>query len=185
MSAISSDESTDQRLSLLTNWVKQHISTPVERIERASQDASFRRYFRVHGRRGTSIAMDSPPELIPLAPFIARARLLRGAGINVPKIMASNEDQGFALLSDLGNTTYLQALAGDPALADRLYGDAIHVLLALQLKLPTDDLPHYDEALLRTELSIFREWLLDEHTSWRLVIRARDIGLMPCTMVQS
>lgn len=167
MSAISSDDSNDQRLSLLTNWVKQHISTPVERIDVASQDASFRRYFRIHGRRGTSIAMDSPPQLIPLAPFIARARLLRGAGINVPKIMASNEEQGFALLSDLGYTTYLQALADAPELADRLYGDAIHVLLALQLKLPTDDLPPYDEALLRTELGIFHEWLVGTHLGLR------------------
>ncbi|MFK8015154.1 MAG: aminoglycoside phosphotransferase family protein [Gammaproteobacteria bacterium] len=139
------------------------MSGPLLGHDVASADASFRRYFRLQSRRGTLIAMDSPPDLYPLEGFVDVARRLRKVGVHAPTVHAADLAEGFALLSDLGQTTYLQALVADDRQADRLYGDAIHVLVTMQVKLATDGLPAYDDALLRTELNIFREWLLKRH----------------------
>ncbi|MEM6639340.1 MAG: phosphotransferase [Pseudomonadota bacterium] len=158
----------DKRLSLLSNWVEQHLPGKVERIEPASSDASFRRYFRVIHRRGSRIAMDSPPDREPLDRFITLAGKLRACGLRAPRVYASDAEHGFALLSDLGPQTYLDVLTQAPGRADALYGDAIHRLVTLQLRMQADDLPRYDEALLRRELDIFREWLIERHLDVRL-----------------
>ncbi len=147
----------------------------VLRIEPASADASFRRYFRIVHKRGSHIAMDSPPEKEALGRFIALARRLRNSGLKAPRVLAADTDSGFALLSDLGRHTYLDILNSEPARADALYGDAIHRLVTLQLRVDPADLPAYDEALLRTELGIFDEWLLDHHLGLTLSSDERSI----------
>ncbi|MFK7886608.1 MAG: aminoglycoside phosphotransferase family protein [Gammaproteobacteria bacterium] len=168
MTASDTGQSVDERLSLLTNWAKQHILSPIVTIEPASADASFRRYFRIVHKRGSVIAMDSPPEQEPLNGFIAIARQLRAGGLRAPRVLASDLGSGFALLSDLGPSTYLNVLTEDAELADELYGDAIHRLVGLQQRLDSSALPPYDEALLRTELGIFTEWLLGKHLNIQL-----------------
>lgn len=84
------------------------------------------------------------------------AGLLASAGVHVPQVLAADIEQGFLILDDLGRQTYLDVI--DPDNADALFDDAIEALL-LQQRLPLDqDLPHYDEALLRRELQLFPEW---------------------------
>jgi N-acetylmuramate 1-kinase len=84
------------------------------------------------------------------------AGLLQGAGVNVPAIHARSLSEGFLLLSDLGTTTYLEAL--DTASADRLYGDAITALVRIQLASSPGALPEYSRALLLAELQLFPDW---------------------------
>jgi hypothetical protein len=85
----------------------------------------------------------------------------------VPEIVAQDVAQGFLLLSDLGSTTYLQALnegsETSPPLANRLYGDAVAGLLQIQLASRPGVLPAYDEALLLRELHLFPDWYLARH----------------------
>lgn len=166
------DHSADERLSLLTIWAQKHIPGPLERIEPASADASFRRYFRVFFPAGTAIAMDAPPPQESLGPFLDVAARLREAGVAAPDVLASDARRGFALLTDLGATTYLAALAGPAADADRLYGDAIRTLVTMQAGTRTDGLPPYDEALLRREMALFRDWLVVRHLG--LTLSAAD-----------
>jgi aminoglycoside/choline kinase family phosphotransferase len=61
----------------------------------------------------------------------------------------------------LGNTTYLQALAAENAA--RLYGAATDALIEIQLASKENELPPYDEALLRRELNLFPEWYIAKH----------------------
>ena len=123
----------------------------------ASRDASFRRYFRVAlPSGGTRIAMDAPPEKEDCRPFVHAAGLLQAAGVHVPAVHAQDLAAGFLLLSDLGTTTYLEALAaGD---ADRLYGDAIAALVRIQLASRPGALPEYGRELLLAELRLFPDW---------------------------
>src|SRR5687767_10206767 len=53
----------------------------------ASADASFRRYFRIAGARGSFIVMDAPPTHEDVTPFVHVARLARDAGLNAPAIV--------------------------------------------------------------------------------------------------
>lgn len=150
----------DPRLAALLNWLRHGLGHPVAHIEPASQDASFRRYFRAWIGDRTFIAMDAPPPRENLRPFLKVAELLRGAGLETPAIHAADPEQGFALLGDFGTQSYLDHL--DDARADALYSDALAALVRLQTRLDPNnlDLPAYDARLLRTELGIFREWLL-------------------------
>lgn len=134
-------------------------------MEPASADASFRRYFRafIDGEALPRIVMDAPVEHEDCRPFVHVAGLLQGAGINAPRILASDLDRGFLLLTDLGRTTYLQALRADPASADTLYRAAIGALVRMQANTPAGSLAPYDEALLMREMRLFPDWYMVRH----------------------
>ena len=155
------------RTALLSDWIQQmfrpQFAEEELRIEPASADASFRRYFRVHlPDETTRIIMDAPPDKEDCRPFVDIAALFRQAGVNVPEVLAQDLEQGFLLLSDLGSTTYLQAMA-DRRAAPQLYRDANSALLALQLASRPGLLPDYDQALLQRELALFPDWYLARH----------------------
>ena len=152
------------RTTLLQNWLAQHFScTPAQiKLTPASADASFRRYFRLQlADGGTRIIMDAPPELEDCRPFLKVAAVFREAGVHVPEVYAENLEQGFLLLSDLGNTTYLQAL--DASSAPALYRDANTALIAIQRASRPGVLPAYDRALLERELNLFPDWYIGRH----------------------
>jgi aminoglycoside/choline kinase family phosphotransferase len=145
------------RLQLLENWLQKQFPGQMFTVEPASADASFRRYFRVMSGDKTWIVMDAPPEHEDCAPFVYVAQLLTGT-VHVPEIIARDAAQGFLLLSDLGGTTYLQALTSQPEAAIGLYAAATDALVQMQLIPQLEGLPVYDEKLLRFELSLFPDW---------------------------
>ena len=154
----------DARLAALSRWVAGIVAGRHCDIRPASADASFRRYFRVRLKDGTSyIVMDAPPDKEDSRPYIEVARRLRGLGLNVPEVLAEDTAQGFLLITDLGSQSYLDAL--NPESVERLYGDALAALVVLQAGIHTDSsfLPPYDAALLQREMELFREWFLGRH----------------------
>lgn len=152
-----------ERIQLLENWVKEQFPAMPFTMQAASADASFRRYFRISFADQTLIVMDAPPQHEDCKPFLRVAEILAAAGVHVPKILAQNLEQGFLLLSDLGNTTFLQALNDQRDIADHLYGDAMDALIKMQLSQQTEGLPDYDEALLLRELNLFPDWYIAKH----------------------
>lgn len=124
----------------------------------ASSDASFRRYWRLFHGGTTRVLMDAPPDLEDCGRFADLSRRFRAIGLNTPEIHAENRADGFLMLTDFGHRVYLGELTEDTA--DRLYGDALGALAVIQAFGPTDGLPSYDEAFLRRELGLFREWFL-------------------------
>ena len=52
-----------------------------------SQDASFRRYWRLQQRGSSLMLMDAPPPEKPVTEFAAIARYLRGRGLHAPEII--------------------------------------------------------------------------------------------------
>ena len=148
------------RAEQLRRWLAVTLEGGDFSIAPASDDASFRRYFRI--QRGEAqpslVAMDAPPDKENCGPFVHVAHLLAEAGVHVPKIHAQDLEQGFLLLSDLGNTTYLDAL--DEHNAGRLYEDALDALLRIQQASRPGLLPDYDRALLEKELRLFPDWYI-------------------------
>jgi len=162
----------DDRIRALDAWLRSTLPGADFRLESASSDASFRRYFRVFLGAGTRIAMDAPPGREDSRPFLHVARLLQEAGLNAPRVFAHDLAQGFLLLSDLGTRSYLAALReGD---ADRLFGDATSALVRWQAATRPGELPEYDEALLRRELALFPEWYLGRHLGVQLAPGERE-----------
>lgn len=157
----------DARLEALERWLRVELRDAPFRLTPASEDASFRRYFRATLDDGSSfVAMDAPPDKEDCAPFVRVAALLRDAGVHAPRIHAQDLAQGFLLLSDLGTTTYLQALNDGNAAA--LFADAIDALLRWQLASRSGVLPPYDAALLRREMQLFPDWYVARHLGTEL-----------------
>ena len=127
----------------------------------ASSDASFRRYWRITQGGCTRIAMDAPPTHEDCGRYADLARRFRAIGLSTPEIHAEDREQGFLLISDLGDRVYLGHLREDTA--DRLYGDALDALAKIQSRGPLEGLPLYDADFLRRELGLFRDWFLDKH----------------------
>src|SRR6185312_14118511 len=59
-----------------------------ERIEPASSDASFRRYFRAFADGRTFVVMDAPPDKEEVRPYLKVTRLLQATGVHVPRVHA-------------------------------------------------------------------------------------------------
>ena len=157
-------DASDSRLELLTRWVTDDLGFTVGRIEPASGDASFRRYFRLTRGADTYIVMDAPPDKESLGPFVSVAQTLKGIGLNVPVVLARNLPQGLLLLSDLGTRQYLDDLAAEREV-DRLYTDALGALITMQTRgrAAARALPPYDRALLLREMELMPEWFLSRH----------------------
>lgn len=149
------------RLELLNLWLRGDLGFTDFTLEPASEDASFRRYFRVRNNNNNFIVMDAPPAREDCRPYIDVARRLHPCGVNAPEILEQNLDQGFLLISDLGSVLYLDVLTGDNA--ERLYRDATTALMKMQVGAVTGGLPPYGRQLLMQEMALFRDWLLVRH----------------------
>ncbi|MGY6276627.1 aminoglycoside phosphotransferase family protein [Methylomonas sp. MgM2] len=166
--------SSDSRAKTLLHWLSNDLVLPIQTIESASSDASFRRYFRVRHSGACYIVMDAPPDKEDVGLYIRNADLFRKAGIHVPDIFQQNRELGFLLLEDLGNRRYLECLAQDNA--DALYRNALDSLFRLQSEIDIDacELPQYDRSLLSRELGIFHEWFLEKRLGIVLPVSIRQ-----------
>ena len=153
-----------------------------------SGDASFRRYFRVRAKNhflstpsaektqssvygsvtpaivandSSIIAVDAPPKLEDNPRFVQILRFWEQHGISVPQLLASNFEQGFMLLSDLGDQQLLSLLNLENV--ESFYKDAFNHLIKIQT-LPKQQgdllLPNFDRVLITDELSLFSEWFV-------------------------
>jgi len=156
-----------QRQQQIIEWLRSILPENQFTLAPASADASFRRYFRANFNDGqTRIVMDAPPQHEDCQPFLHVAKLFADAGARVPQVYAQDLKQGFLLLSDLGNTTYLQALSAEGILPNKvrdLYGAATSALIAIQLASREHQLPPYDSELLLREMRLFPEWYINKH----------------------
>ena len=151
----------DNRQQQLETWLSTALKSAKFTLTTASADASFRRYFRVHVADKTLIAMDAPPTHESCAPFVQVAQLLAEAGLNAPKVLAQDLAQGFLLLSDLGDDTYLSKLNTETA--PELYKNATDALIKMQGISVTGVLPNYDAAMLGREMQLFPDWYVTQH----------------------
>ena len=169
------------RTEQLRQWLRQTLSNAHFELTPASADASFRRYFRIGfsgsappalaAGHSTLIVMDAPPEHERCEPWLAVDRLFAASGVHVPEVLAENLEQGFLLMSDLGDTTYLSKLQAPdctPAAAAHLYADAIGALIAIQGASRPNVLPEYSGELLRRELMLFPDWYIARHKGVKL-----------------
>ena len=177
----------DPRFSLLKAWLEPLAAAyglQLDSLASASNDASFRRYFRLTGKpppgspaaSGAAfsyVVMDAPPPMEDVRPFLHVARSFAPSGASVPVIHEADTTQGFLLLEDFGSTTYLDVLK--PETFQALYGEACDALVRIQRISTPGVLPDYDEALLRRELDLYPEWYLGRHKQCALSDEDRGV----------
>jgi aminoglycoside/choline kinase family phosphotransferase len=173
----------DPRLDSLRDWLaRQDVrhALAIETLRPASDDASFRRYFRIDVRDrppATLIVMDAPPALEDCRPFVHAAHVLGQAGIKVPAVIEADLTEGFLLLDDLGSETLLDRLAREPDDADthRLYSGATQALVTMQAASRPGVFPDYERALLERELMLYPDWYLARHLGFRATDADRQV----------
>ena len=156
----------DHRYKDLEKWLSNSIDKPIKSIAPASTDASFRRYFRVFvDNQNTYIAVDAPPEYEDSVKFVKIASLMQAMGVIVPKIIATNLQEGFLLIGDLGKETMLNAIHRQETKAQEFYGEAIEILFKIQTNGSShvEGLPLYSKALLMDEMRLFVDWFCLRH----------------------
>lgn len=153
---------TAERAQCLKKWLHSALGASVSDVVPASEDASFRRYFRVSANGRRYIVMDAPPEFEDCRPFVAIAKALRACGIRAPEVFAEDLSQGFLLLSDFGDRLLLDALR--VASPGPLYQKAYRELLTLQRcqEVPDYPLPEFDESMQLNEMHLSRDWYLQK-----------------------
>lgn len=166
---------TPTRTALFDTWLQSIQATyalQIATLRPASEDASFRRYFRIDSTlcttdkhsspiiQKTFIIMDAPPELENSQPFVHIAQLMHDAGVAAPQVLAWDQVNGFLLLTDLGEQTMMQAIeSGAPALP--LFLQATDLLVQWQLASRPDVLPVFDADRQRQEMALYRDWYVN------------------------
>jgi N-acetylmuramate 1-kinase len=151
----------DPRAAQRLAWTRDALGDGDARLERASNDAGFRSYWRTHGAAPSRIVMDSPPDKEDVRPWLRAHDLLEAGDVRVPRVLARDVDAGFLLLEDLGGPTMAQVM--DASNADAHVDGAIEQLLRLQsIALPADTIV-FGEALLQRDAGLFDEWYLRRH----------------------
>lgn len=146
-------------------WLQRQNSWPAAdgALEVVSGDASFRRYFRQPLRSGSLIAVDAPPDKEDCAPFVALAQVMFAHGLCVPEVLAWSSQEGFMLITDLGDRLLGPELASDTV--STLYGAALTTLVQVQ-RCPAPShyfLPSYDRARLVNEMNLLTEWFIPQY----------------------
>ena len=141
----------------LRNWVEAALGAPLRHHKSLVAEASYRRFYRVWSGGASLVVMESPPSLERNDAFVSVRRLLAGAGLPVPDIIALDLDAGFFILSDLGERS-LEGAYGGPD-RDQALEFAISHLLRLQ-GIQAETVPAYEATRFRDELNLFEEWFL-------------------------
>jgi len=172
----------DSRLQLLKLWLKESLGYSDFNLSVASADASFRRYFRIefshpyvfeNNEYVSLIVMDAPPEQESVKEFTRIAKYWYKHKISVPRVFAKNIEQGFLVLEDFGDTTFLQKNESAQDIDKKsAYSQALNQLTNIQSQLSIVDinhqLPAYLEKKLLEECLLFSDWYLEKHCSYYL-----------------
>lgn len=142
-------------------------------IKLLAGDASNRRYLRIAADRGIAVLMDAPPERDEdIRMFVAVTEWLREQGYSAPRIIASDDDQGFLLLEDLGDDLYARHLESSPADEQILYAAAVDLLVECAgIEVPEAIgsnklvLKPYDMEVLEREALLLTDWWLPAASS--------------------
>ena len=165
-----------QRQTELQNWLRAVYPEQNFELSFAAADADFRRYFRAAFADGkTVICMDAPPDKMSVAPYLKVQKLFNM--LNVPQVLHVDEAQGFMVLNDLGNTTFLTAMQQEQGAEAHkvLLLEAIDELVELQKASRAGELPDYDRDIMLREINLFPEWFVAKELGRELNFKQRQL----------
>ena len=163
----------ESRRGQLEAWLRLILNDRDFTLTDLAADAGARRYFRIKPSGEDSlVVMDAPVAHNDNQQFAFVANLLASHGLHVPKVSHANLKDGFLLLSDLGDETYLKAL--DNENADKLFDDATTALIKLQSITELDLLSPYNAELMSEELALFDNWYIQQHLNITLEENAQS-----------
>ncbi len=157
----------------LKQWVETTLKQSPITLLPLTGDASFRRYYRLHTNNASYIVMDCASEKETLRSFLDIGHLLQEHDVLTPTVHAFDEQQGFALLDDFGDTLLLAKLQEHDTShqdIDALYMKALTTLAHLQQAHSNTSypLPVFDQSHMLRELSLLKTWYLEHYLKQQL-----------------
>ncbi|MBN8827802.1 MAG: phosphotransferase [Sphingobacteriia bacterium] len=132
------------------------------KIENFPQDASFRSYSRLHlDDNKTLVIMDAPPKFEDVRPFVYVSSILNNMGLSAPKVLDKDEENGFLLLEDFGDESFRKFLIKNPIEEEKLYFQAVDVLVEIYRSSITYNLEEYNYDKFLKEALVFAEYGLE------------------------
>ena len=138
----------------------------IDNVTEISSDASDRVYYRLHSTQKTYIFMDSSKEKESFKNFLKVAGILKRKQINVPKIHCFNEEEGFAIISDLGINSFVDIINVNNS--DEIIKKLIDFLYLMQSNVKSNMIGSYSNEILEAEIRLFDQWYLKEHLKIKL-----------------
>lgn len=163
------------RMSQISQFLRQSAITDDITITPLSGDASFRRYWRINSQEQQWVLMDAPAVASDMLRFVATAQAFAQAGLRVPVVVAQQLECGFLLLEDLGDSLLQFQLTEHNAID--WYRQAIALIPSIQQISRTDSgpLPVFDDEFVLRELTIFTEWCWQTHLQQALTPEIADL----------
>ncbi len=152
------------RYQQLVSWLDENKFDNTS-LAALSEDASFRQYFRVTKNNKSYAVMDCPPEKENLVSFLSITKKLKKAKLNVPEIFESDENNGFLVMTDLGDDLYSKKLNDETVYC--LYTDALEAIVKMQTRVDCSNLNEFD-SIFQEENNLFIEWFLKKHLNIKL-----------------
>ena len=146
-------------------WLSNFIQGEFE-LQIASEDASFRKYFRIITPKKTFILMDAPPKKESLSNFLSIGQAMLNGNIRVPRIYEKSQQRGFILLEDFGSNTFLEKFK--KSRKKIFYIQAIDKIIDMQLSIKINNLKEYSKTILLSEIELFDEWYLKKNKNFFL-----------------
>lgn len=143
----------------ISKWLSSLEGYSFSGIQQINSDASFRNYFRViDDQRGSFIVMDADPSLENNEKFLYVSDLLKKISMPIANIYHMDDCGRYFLISDLGKKTLFDHRSESHFL--NFYDRAIELLVSMQINGESlkSQLPNYDNALLYSEMELFKEW---------------------------
>ncbi len=145
------------------HWINQHFITTG--YDALCGDAGFRRYFRLHLPDQTLIFMDASEEPAIYNAFIQQTSHLSSSDLPIPKLLAQDDEQSWAILEDFGDDLLWNLFQSSPdlVLANKFYQEAIDQLIILH-RYPVKAYGRFsilDERVILEECHGWREWCLE------------------------
>lgn len=156
-------ESVDVRRARLETWLVEKVNVRSLSFQAILGDASFRRYFRIYTPEGSFIAMDAPPDQQNSASYISIGKALRMIGLKTPEVIAADLLEGFLLISDFGDLTYLKVLTAQNA--NELYINALTNLFQMQgcHHVPDYVVPQFTAKIMWQEWRDYQTWFVQRY----------------------
>ena len=144
------------------DFIQMNISSEYS-IMKASEDASFRKYFRVQDKDKTIILMVAPPDKEPLDQFLFLAKSLKARSVRAPEVYAYDHNIGAILQEDFGAYSLMRHYQELDKKNDNLIFDNLNeTIIHLQKSCSDIDIPIYTSKILLNELNLFHEWYLKD-----------------------
>ncbi|MBU1668558.1 phosphotransferase [bacterium] len=128
-------------------------------LELISSKENVKKVYRLKSSMHSGIVMDASCCKETVEPFIEIEHRLYEAGVKVAKIFTYNKKEGFVFMEDLGDTHLFDILNNDFEL---FYNQALDSIMKMQ-NVDIEDLPLYDEELLRSQMDLMVEFYLEKH----------------------